>query len=223
MGILTGTEIANQYALQRIVIDPFDPKKLNVKGNSYDVTIAPLLAVLVTEHTQTMLHNALMDIGTYGEAVEPVKKLLSKLTNKLFDNGSVPPKIIDPRKPPDLLVYDIDDCPYMLPGVLYLGATHEAIGSDHYVPILHGKSSLARLGLSVHLTAGFGEAGFKYQWTLEMTCVHPFKLYRNMRIGQVEFETTEGEVKVYEGNYKKQEGPTGSKMQNYFDKDGNPT
>jgi deoxycytidine triphosphate deaminase len=54
-----------------------------------------------------------------------------------------------------------------------------------------------------------------------MTCTHPFLLHPAMRIGQVEFETVRGDICLYEGSYKKQEGPTGSRMGNYF-KDGKP-
>lgn len=150
------------------------------------------------------------------------------------------PTTIDPRKPPEVFKFSMKkvidaankigtsgsklDAFPMIPGVLYLASTHERIGSDFYAPHIHGKSSLARLGLSVHLTAGFGEPGFKYQWTLEMTVEHPFLLVPGMRIGQVEFEPVQGDIVNYDlkGSYGQQEGPTGSKMNRYFNEDGSP-
>lgn len=165
-----------------------------------------------------------------------------------FDRGTEVkplPTTIDPRDPPELFEFNIRDVieqanshdKYgvhdagpkldafpMIPGVLYLASTRESIGSDYYAPHIHGKSGLARLGLSVHLTAGFGEPGFKYQWTLEMSELHPFLLVPGMRIGQVEFETVQGEIVNYDegGSYGAQDGPTGSRVNSYFDEDGKP-
>lgn len=55
------------------------------------------------------------------------------------------------------------------PGVLYLGSTMEAIGSDDFVPMYEGRSSMARLGIQSHISAGFGDVGFKSHWTLGKT------------------------------------------------------
>lgn len=84
----------------------------------------------------------------------------------------------------------------------YLMHTVETIWSDRYVPIIDGKSSVGRLFVSVHQTAGYGETGFGGQFTLEVTCVYPVRLYAGMRIGQVRFETVEGEIQQYEGHYR---------------------
>lgn len=84
----------------------------------------------------------------------------------------------------------------------YLGHTVERIWSDRYVPILDGKSSTARLFLSIHETAGFGETGFSGQFTLEMTCLYPTRIYAGMRIGQIRFETVEGPIEQYQGHYR---------------------
>ncbi|GHU80920.1 hypothetical protein AGMMS49992_34060 [Clostridia bacterium] len=65
----------------------------------------------------------------------------------------------------------------------------EIIGSDVYVPMLNGRSSLARLGVSVHLTAGFGDVGFHGSFTLEFTVVNPIRLYPGMEIAQIAFYT----------------------------------
>ena len=71
-----------------------------------------------------------------------------------------------------------------------------------HVPVLDGKSSLARLFVSVHATAGYGDAGFDGQYTLEVTVTHPIVVFAGMRIAQIRFHTMHGEVgKLYSGNY----------------------
>jgi dCTP deaminase len=53
------------------------------------------------------------------------------------------------------------------PNTLYLGRTNEFTKTDRYVPMLEGRSSTGRLGLFIHVTAGFGDIGFAGYWTLE--------------------------------------------------------
>lgn len=77
----------------------------------------------------------------------------------------------------------------ILPGELWLGCTIERAGSEHYVPGYEGRSTIGRMGLMSHITAGFGDVGFTGRWTLEITCIIPIMLYPGMRIGQVYFET----------------------------------
>lgn len=71
------------------------------------------------------------------------------------------------------------------PGTLYLGSTIERIDSRTTIPKLNGKSSLGRLGLVVHQTAGEGDYGFCGHWTLELTVVHPLVVYAGMPVAQV--------------------------------------
>jgi dCTP deaminase len=96
---------------------------------------------------------------------------------------------------------------YLEPGHLYLGHTEEFIGSNHYVPLLNGKSSWARRGVSIHLTAGFGDLGFRGQWTLEMTTMRPITIPVGARIGQISFWQVQGEVlELYNGKYSGRNG-----------------
>lgn len=74
---------------------------------------------------------------------------------------------------------------WLLPGELYLASTIEYTESHAHVPMLNGKSSLGRLGLSIHVTAGSGDVGFCNHWTLEMTVVRPLRIYAGMPIGQL--------------------------------------
>lgn len=80
----------------------------------------------------------------------------------------------------------------LLPGELYLGYTQEYTAAVDLVPQLEGKSSVARLGISVHLTAGFGDVGFRGHWTLEITCVKPVTIYAGMPIAQIFWFETSG-------------------------------
>lgn len=79
----------------------------------------------------------------------------------------------------------------MLPGVLYLGRTMEKTETYGFVPMLEGRSSVGRLGIFVHATAGFGDNGFKGYWTLELSCVQPVRIYAGVEIAQVYFHTIE--------------------------------
>lgn len=98
------------------------------------------------------------------------------------------------------------------PGVLYLGHTAETVGSDSFVPCLEGRSSIARLGMQVHLTAGFGDLGFVGQFTLEIVVVHPLRIYAGVPVCQVSFTRPEGEIALYKGRYQGQSGPQPSRL-----------
>jgi dCTP deaminase len=71
------------------------------------------------------------------------------------------------------------------PGMLYLASTVEYTETLRHVPLLHGKSSLARLGLFIHVCAGFGDVGFRGHWTLELAVIKPIKIYTGMKIAQI--------------------------------------
>ena len=85
------------------------------------------------------------------------------------------------------------------PGRLYLGRTVERTASDFYVPMLEGRSSIGRLGMTIHVTAGFGDVGFDGFWTLEIGCVQPVRIYPGVELCQIYYHTIEGEVSLYTG------------------------
>ena len=85
-----------------------------------------------------------------------------------------------------------DDGLVLEPNKLYLGSTIERTHTSRYIPIIEGRSSIARLGLFVHVTAGLGEAGFDGHWTLELTCVQPLRIYPNISICQIYFNSIYG-------------------------------
>ncbi|MCS6896113.1 MAG: dCTP deaminase [Bacteroidia bacterium] len=85
---------------------------------------------------------------------------------------------------------------WLVPGVLYLGSTEEYTESRTYVPFLEGKSSVGRLGIQIHSTASKGDIGFCNHWTLEISVIHPVKIYAGMPIGQLIFFKLAGEVQI---------------------------
>jgi len=82
---------------------------------------------------------------------------------------------------------------------LYLGRTVEFTATEGYVPMLEGRSSIGRLGLFVHVTAGFGDVGFRGYWTLEIFCVQPIRIYPGVEICQIFYHTIEGAYDNYSG------------------------
>ncbi|MFP4090245.1 MAG: dCTP deaminase [Cyclobacteriaceae bacterium] len=80
---------------------------------------------------------------------------------------------------------------------LYLGRTLEFTETHNYVPMLEGRSSIGRLGLFVHVTAGFGDVGFSGFWTLEMFCVQPIRIYAGVEICQIFYHAIEGPYEEY--------------------------
>jgi len=95
----------------------------------------------------------------------------------------------------------------LLPGNLYLGHTKEILGSHKYAMTLLGRSSTGRLGLFVNVTADLGHVGSLGQWTLELRCVQPLRIYPGCRIGQIAFWATSGPLVQYDGRYALDLGP----------------
>jgi dCTP deaminase len=109
--------------------------------------------------------------------------------------------LLDMKKPnPTQLLTIPDEGLILRPGELYLGRTFEYTGTDKYVPMLEGRSSIGRLGLFIHVTAGFGDVGFNGYWTLEMFCIQPIKIYPMVEICQIYYHTIEGEYQKYQSN-----------------------
>ncbi len=86
------------------------------------------------------------------------------------------------------------------PHQLYLGRTAERTETHYFVPMIEGRSSVGRLGLFVHVTAGFGDVGFCGYWTLEMFAVQPVRIYAGVPICQIFYHEIRGEISEYESN-----------------------
>lgn len=83
------------------------------------------------------------------------------------------------------------------PNRLYLGRTNEFTKTDGFVPMLEGRSSTGRLGLFIHVTAGFGDVGFAGYWTLEIFCIQPIRIYPNTEICQIYYHSILGDYELY--------------------------
>jgi dCTP deaminase len=83
------------------------------------------------------------------------------------------------------------------PGRLYLGRTVERTETHNLVPMIEGRSSIGRLGLFVHVTAGFGDVGFRGYWTLEMFAVQPVRIYPGVAICQIFYHDIRGTFEEY--------------------------
>lgn len=197
MSVLLGSTIINEVKNGRILIEPFHEE--NVGPNSVDVTLSNTLLTYVSctiEKDENDVNHVVKTDNYWGDG--------------FLDMAA------------DNVVFELDipeDGLVLSPGILYLGSTNEKAGSDYFVSMYEGRSSMARLGLQSHLSAGFGDINFKSNWTLEITTIHPLKIYPNVRIGQVYFhEVNEAERdklflsgREYNGKYTDQPGPQKSK------------
>lgn len=93
------------------------------------------------------------------------------------------------------------------PQRLYLGKTIEYTRTENLVPMLEGRSSIGRLGLFVHITAGFGDVGFSGFWTLEIFCVQPIRIYAGVEICQIYYHDISKPFENYDsGKYQNNKG-----------------
>ena len=149
---------------------------------------------------------------------------------RVFENHRY--SFIDPKRPQDDLTVAVaagESDPFILhPGEFVLGSTLETVGlADDIVARLEGKSSLGRLGLLIHSTAGFIDPGFRGQVTLELSNVSnlPIAIYPAMKIGQVSFYQLSTPAEHPYGSahagskYQGQSGPTPSRMHRDFEED----
>ena len=104
-------------------------------------------------------------------------------------------EVLDARKHNEVEHFEIPETGYELqPGVLYLGVTEEYTETMAQVPFLEGKSSIGRLGIDIHATAGKGDVGFCNSWTLEISVSKRVRVYAGMPIGQLIYFTVDGEI-----------------------------
>lgn len=152
------------------------------------------------------------------------KKLGNEIIIEPYDDKYLNPNSYNLRLHKELLVYEDDildmkkpnktksiiipdEGLVLQPGRLYLGRTMEYTKTENYVPMLEGRSSIGRLGLYVHVTAGFGDVGFSGFWTLEIQCVQPVRIYPGVEICQIYYHNIEGDYEKYSsGKYQNNTG-----------------
>lgn len=174
--ILSDREILAAVGKGEIVIDPFDERSLG--GNSYDVHLSPTLRVYRTRTVAQSRHCLGVELGAQRWTDDP---------DDLDDlDMAREPETIDVRIPERGIV--------LAPGILYLASTVEYTETHRHVPYLDGRSSVGRLGVSIHVTAGRGDVGFCNHWTMEIWVVQPIRVYAGIRIGQLTYHTVTGDV-----------------------------
>lgn len=107
-------------------------------------------------------------------------------------------EVLDARKHNQIKTFEIPEQGYVLnPNTLYLGVTQEYTETHNSVPFLEGKSSVGRLGIDIHATAGKGDVGFCNHWTLEISVSQKVRVYAGMPIGQLIYFAVEGDIENY--------------------------
>lgn len=168
--------------------------------------------------------------------VEIKKQINKSIFIEPFDERQINPNSYNLRLHNELLVYSNKQLDMKLPNPtehivipvsglllepnkLYLGRTKEYTKTENYVPMLEGRSSIGRLGMFIHITAGFGDIGFSGYWTLEIFVIQPLIIYPDVEICQIYFHTIKGEYeKHYSGKYQNNEGIQPSFLYKDFEK-----
>ena len=170
-----------------------------------------------------------------GKEIE--KKLGTDISIAPFDAKQLNPNSYNLRLHEELLVYDnaildmkienkasgitIPKSGLLLePNKLYLGRTVEYTKTHNYVPMLEGRSSIGRLGMFIHVTAGFGDVGFEGYWTLEIFVIQPLIIYPNIEVYQIYYHAIDGEFETYtSGKYQKNDSIQPSYLFKDFEND----
>ncbi|MCM2580246.1 dCTP deaminase domain-containing protein [Streptomyces meridianus] len=126
---------------------------------------------------------------------------------------------LDARRTNDFEEVEIPDDGYVVePGRLYLAHTIEVLGSEHYAPTFAARSSVARLGLFINLSASLGDIGYTGQWTLQLYSMNRVRVYPGINIGQMMWWRPQGKIVLYDGKYQGSVGPRSSDIHVDFDK-----
>lgn len=219
-GILSGNEIVEQINKGTIRISPFASHRVNAA--SYDLALGPSVAVYeaVVEGDLAPKSNRFTGRqGIAGESIAPRYEGYRTRREFVAEPGV---NCLDAKADNKVLRYEMDERGFLLkPGIGYLMHTAEHVGTDTFEPIIDGKSSIGRLFIKIHETAGFGDPGFNGQYTLEVTTEHPVIVYPGMRFCQIRFHTMVGEVTPYKGNYTGDAacGPVPSRAFRMFEKE----
>jgi len=206
-GILSDRAILAAVTQGDIEIDPFDhagvksERRGQLQTGSYDLTLGD--GVAVYDRWVHTLREETADRVKDGSALSPLNREL------------------DIKEEPTVTRFTIDkNVGWLLkPGIGYLMHTRERVHTKKFIPVLDGRSSIGRLFISVHATAGYGDAGFDGQYTLEVTVQHSIRVYADMRIAQMRFHTMVGEpLRLYDGNYRGEasRGPVASRACKMF-------
>lgn len=126
-------------------------------------------------------------------------------------------RVIDPRMRPVTDLVTMPESGFVLEAHrLYLASTIEVMGSDYYAPTFAARSSVARLGLFINLSASLGDIGYLGQWTLQLFPAVNLRIYPGMEIGQIMWWKPLGAVDLYRGKYQGSSGPCATRIHHDF-------
>ncbi len=181
--MLSGPAIEWHRDAGNIDIEPFNPA--HVGANSYDLTLSN--QILVYDREDMSL--AYQSIYRHGDPGLDMQQECKTHTLHLGPDGM-----------------------WLFPGQLYLAASVERITLKGLAAKVDGRSSVGRLGLRVHQTAGFFDDGFSGVVTFELDVILPLKIYPGVRIAQMSVEQITGPRKPYSGKYQAANGPQASRL-----------
>lgn len=202
-GILSGDEIELQIANGNIRVSPgFKPEHINPA--SLDLTLGNKVAVyknavdfVVGGRRYEAQEDGTYQSSYYTQLVQRTLNLDSMRGDWMFPRAEC---ILDTKKKHEVITFEMKPTGWLLkPGVGYLMHTAERISTNAFVPVLDGKSSLGRLFMTAHVTAGYGDPGFDGQYTLEVVVTQPVIVYPGMRFCQIRFHTLVGKRLNYGG------------------------
>ena len=184
---LSGKEIFKEHDAGNIAIDDMDLERQN--PNSYNLRLSDELLIYDTDY------------------IDPVLGYVSTANGPL-----------DMKKQNPYHIVKIPETGYtLMPFRIYLARTMERTTTKKFVPMLEGRSSVGRLGVCIHATAGFGDVGFDGFWTLELFCIQPVRIYPWTEICQIYYHEIKGEYDEYtSGKYQWNTGVQPSMMYKDF-------
>ncbi len=186
--------LAKLEKLPRIHIDGFDPRPSDEGGrlnpNSYNLDLAPELLVYTVPRVPSEMHGMMVAPEAWERYALDMRK--DNPTRKL----TIPPEGL-----------------LLRPDRLYLGRTSQHTSSYNCRPCLNGRSSIGRLGICIHITAGYGDVGFSGTWTLELMVIHPVRVYPGVSICQIDYASISPRHRPYlSKKYLNQQDVTSSKL-----------
>ncbi|BBI44116.1 dCTP deaminase [Pseudomonas syringae pv. actinidiae] len=116
---------------------------------------------------------------------------------KVYEDGIIDVKSEQPTRD----IYIGSEGFVLEPMRLYLASSIETMGSTRFVPTYAARSSIARLGMFINLSAPLGDIGFIGRWTIQLLAVNRIRVYPGMDIGQMMFWHVQGEIELYNGKY----------------------
>lgn len=227
--LLTGPAIRKAIADGLITVSPYDPNRIN--PNSLNLAMDKHIVLyekMVPTHRwheemeRYRVHRVQEDIDyrrTASEAppshwVPPALfgPIVVPAYHKLHESRPIP-EPLDMAIEEKTVAYEILPEGFVLyPGLMYLATTVERTASPKHAPKIDGRSSIGRLNLRIHATAGFGDTGFNGHWTLEMSVDYPLRIYANVEVCQIAFSEVVGETVDYCSKYQGQVLPTASQL-----------